>query len=101
MQGPKVLQEAMGYLVALAGEGKIGPFEPVLLDPHGGDLTGFVMVKGTHEQIGDLKRSEQFLKIVAKIQLVHSCVRVVDAYAGEELETIFSAWDQAKKELLS
>ncbi len=42
----KVFQETIEYYGRLQQEGKIDSFEPVLIAPHGGDLGGFVLLRG-------------------------------------------------------
>ena len=39
-----VFQELLGFLGKNAGEGNLESFEPTFLQPHGGDLGGFVLV---------------------------------------------------------
>ncbi len=50
--------EMMGYLAGLQGSGSIHSFETVLLDPHGGDLNGFFLIRGDQQQLFALQSSE-------------------------------------------
>ena len=89
----KVLQGAVEYLGRLQGEGRIDSFEPVALGPHGGDLAGFVLVKGDRAAIAELRYSDEFVRISTQIQRVHQSVGAVDAFTGAEMGQYFAMWD--------
>jgi hypothetical protein len=92
--GGNVLAGAMQYLQRLQGEGRIDSFEAVALDPHGGDLAGFVLVKGDKDAIGELRMSDEFVRILVRVQRVHQSVGVVNAYTGAEMQSLFALWDE-------
>ena len=95
----KVLAEAMELLVGLKQAGTIDDFEVVALEPHGGDLAGFVLVKGDKETIAQLRVSDDFLRMGARVQLVHRHVGIVGAFTGAEMGALFAMWDQQIEEL--
>jgi hypothetical protein len=95
----KVLGEALAYLQRLQQEGTIDGFEAVALEPHGGDLAGFVLVKGEREAMAQLRLSDDFVRIIARVQLMHSHVGVVVAYTGAEMQALFEMWDRQTEEL--
>ncbi len=45
-QGLQVFNEGLQYYAGLQQRREIESFEPVLLEPHGGDLYGFILIKG-------------------------------------------------------
>jgi hypothetical protein len=45
-QALKVFGEAFEYYSRLQQEGEIESFEPVILEPHGGELGGFFLLRG-------------------------------------------------------
>ncbi|HEV2861771.1 MAG TPA: hypothetical protein VGX48_12240 [Pyrinomonadaceae bacterium] len=96
----KVLGDAMQYLQRLQREGEIDGFEAVALEPHGGDLNGFVLVKGEKEAISRLRASGEFTRVAVRVQLVHSHVGVVGAYTGAEMQSLFETWDSEEDELI-
>ncbi len=95
-----VLGEALQYLQRLQGEGAIDSIEAVALEPHGGDLDGFVMVKGDKEVLAKLRVSDEFVRMIVGVQLVHQKVGVVWAYAGAEMQSLFTMWDQQEEKLI-
>jgi hypothetical protein len=96
----KVLNDAIQYLQRLQREGMIDGFETVALEPHGGDLAGFVLVKGDKDAVARLRESEEFLRVTVRVQLVHSHVSVVGAYTGAEMQALFEMWEQQSEELM-
>jgi hypothetical protein len=57
--------EFLGYLGKLQAEKRIESFEPVLLEPHGGDLNGFVLIRGDHQKIAELRQTDAWKNWVA------------------------------------
>lgn len=97
---PRVLGEAVEYLQHLQNEETIDSFEVVILEPHGGDLGGFVLVKGDKDLIARLRVDEDFTRVIVGVQLVHQKVGVVGAYTGVEMQNLFQLWDQQEGKLL-
>ncbi len=83
------------------GQGAIESFEAVLLDPHGGDLGGFVLIRGSREQLQALKANEEFQRLSARAGLVVDGFGVVDAYIGEGLGAQLTLYEEQVREQLS
>jgi hypothetical protein len=79
----QVFNESVEYWGGLQGDGKIQDFEVVLLTPHGGDLQGFALVRGSQEQIGALRADEEFARRVTRADQIVESQGVVDAVIGE------------------
>ena len=43
----EVFGETVEYYGRLQADGRIESFEPCLLEPHGGDLAGFILIRGS------------------------------------------------------
>jgi hypothetical protein len=54
-------QEFLGYLGGLQQAGEIESFEPVLLAHHGGDLNGFILIRGDGAQLNALQGTEAWV----------------------------------------
>lgn len=96
----KVLSQALDYLQGLKAQGTIDSVDVVLLEPHGGELEGFVLVKGDKTKLAQLRVNESFVKIIVGVQLVHTKVGVVGGYTGAEMQSLLQIWDQQESELL-
>jgi hypothetical protein len=46
-----LFQEAMQYYAQLQHQGEIDSFEPVQLESHGGDLQGFLLLRGDTDKL--------------------------------------------------
>jgi hypothetical protein len=79
----EVFNESVQYWGGLQGDGKIEDFEVVLLTPHGGDLGGFALLRGSADQIGALRRDEEFERRVTRADMIVESQGVVDAVLGE------------------
>jgi len=94
------LNDAMQYCIRLQQEGKIDRFEVVALEPHGSDLNGFVLVTGDKESVARLRVEDEFVSVIIGVQLVHRNVRVVGAYTGAEVQSLFAMWDKQEDKIL-
>jgi hypothetical protein len=79
----QVFNESVEYWGGLQGDGKIEDFEVVLLAPHGGDLAGFALLRGSQDQINALRADEEFDRRVARADLIIDSQGVIDALIGE------------------
>ena len=81
--------------------GRIESFEPVLLQPHGGDLAGFLLVRGSLDQLTALQVDEEFLRLNARAGLVVDSFGVVPAFIGEGLQAQLALWEEQVREQLA
>ena len=84
-KGLEVFNESVAYWGKLQEDGKIESFEVVLLTPHGGDLEGFALLRGSRDQVGTLIVDEEFERTTARATLIVQHVGVVPAVLGEGL----------------
>jgi hypothetical protein len=82
----KVFNEAMQFWARLQKQGEIESFEPVFLDYHGGDLSGFSLIRGDREKLSRLRMNPEFESINARAALITKNLGVVDAFIGDELQ---------------
>jgi hypothetical protein len=81
----QVFNESLAYYARLQQEGKIESFEPVLLEPHGGDLGGFILLRGSMEQLQAVHASEEFQSVQNRARLIVDNVGVIHANIGASL----------------
>jgi hypothetical protein len=87
-----VYNEALQYWGRLQQEGRIERFDVVILGPTGGDLTGLILARGTDAQLDSVRHSEEYQRLLNRVQLVAQHVRAVDAYVDEGLARIMSQY---------
>ncbi len=94
-----LFNEVLGYYARLQEGGEIESFEAVLLEPHGGDLGGFLLLRGDAEKLARVRRSEEFQGYNAQAGLVVQNFGVVGAYIGAGLERQFAVFGKLVADL--
>jgi hypothetical protein len=82
-----VFNEAIAYYGRLQQAGTIESFEPVILSPHGGDLAGFVLIRGDQAKLNALKTTDEFQRITVRAGMIVDNLGVIDAAIGASLAT--------------
>jgi hypothetical protein len=95
----EVFQEVQAYYGSLQQDGKIDGFDTVLIAPHGGDLAGFVLLRGSRSSLDEVRSSEEFRRQTARAAMVVDGIGVVDAYTGERLGEQIETFRAASEEL--
>jgi hypothetical protein len=95
----QVFQETIEYYGRLQQEGRIDSFEPVLIAPHGGDLGGFVLLRGERGKLDEIRSSGEFERLLARAASVVDDVGVINAYTGESLGEEMGRFQAASEEL--
>jgi hypothetical protein len=91
--------EVFGEFVAMFGrmqsDGRIDSMEVSLLDPHGGDLGGFFMVRGSEAQCAALANDEEFRRASIDAMLIVDNFGVVPAVTGDGVEREMTLYSEA------
>lgn len=95
----QVFQETIEYYGRLQQEGRIESFEPVLIAAHGGDLGGFVLLRGDRATLDQIRSGEEFERLLARAESVVENVGVINAYTGESLGEAMERFRVASDEL--
>ena len=91
-QAMQVFQKSLEFYTKLQTEGRIESFEPVILSSHGGDLNGFVLLRGDAEKLSEIRRDETFVDIVIEAEYCVDGFGHVDGYIGEGLDDVITRW---------
>jgi len=98
-KGLEVFTEALSFWAGQQDSGAIESYEPVIIGPHGGDLYGFILVRGSEGQVADLRANEEFQRLNARAGLIVERFGVVDAAVGEGVGEAISVYQEAVGEL--
>jgi hypothetical protein len=85
-QAVQVFGEAMEFYGRLQQDGEIEGIEPVFLEPHGGDLGGFFLIRGEQEKLARLRVREDFQRLNARALLTVEGFGVVGASVASGVE---------------
>jgi hypothetical protein len=94
-----VFNESIEYYGRLQQDGKIEGFEAWFLAPHGGDLAGFVLLRGEREQLDEIQRSPEFERIQTRAGMIVDRTGTVNAYSGEALGRLMTQFQEAAGDL--
>jgi hypothetical protein len=89
-----VFNESVDLYGQLQSDGRIEDFEIALLDPHGGDLLGYAMLRGSEEQIDAVRRDEDFQRVMTKASLVVENLGLIPASIGEGLARAMAIYQE-------
>jgi hypothetical protein len=94
-QALEVFNESVSYWGGLQGDGRIESVEVVFLEPHGGDLAGFGLLRGSEEQMAALRQDEEFQRHVARADLIVERQGVVGAALGDGIARQISIYEES------
>jgi hypothetical protein len=98
-QAITVFNETFEYCSRLQQDGEIESFEPVLLEPHGGELGGFFLIRGDEDKLARIRTSEEFERLTVRANLIAENIGVVGAFLGARLMSQMSMFGQQVEEL--
>ena len=99
-QAARVFGETMQFYGRLQERGEIDGVEPFFLEPHGGDLGGFFLVRGERDQLARLRTDEEFVRHIQRAGLVVRRIGVVGAFTGEELNRRLGEFQRQSADLV-
>lgn len=99
-QAMKVFNEVFEYYSRLQQEGEIESFEPVLLEPHGGELGGYFLLRGDRDKLDRVRASKEFQRHTERGQICVEHIGVVGAALGGELMSQLAVFSEQLDELL-
>ena len=87
-------QDYVQYLTGLQERGAIQSFEVVFLDPHGGNLNGFVLIRGETEQLDALVSSSEWIVHQTRAMLHLEDPANIRALTGAAVMERMEIWTQ-------
>ena len=78
-----VFNEATQYYSRLQQEGTIESFEVAILEPHGGDLGGFFLIRGERQKLSQLRVDPDFERLTTRANLAVDGIGIIGATLGD------------------
>jgi hypothetical protein len=98
-QAIAVFNEAVEYWTRLQQQGEIESFELVFLEPHGGDLNGFTLVRGDQDKLSSIRTSDEFVRLTTRAGLITEGFGIVGAILSEQIGTLLGIYNEQLEEL--
>ena len=93
-RGLEVFNEAIGLCGRRQQEGRIERFDVVLLGPNT-DLSGYVEVHGSAEQIAAFREDDEFQRNTIEANLIVDGLRHIEGYTGDEIARQMARYQEA------
>lgn len=98
-KGLEIFNEALAYYGRLQQDGVIEDFETAILEPHGGDLQGFILLRGGEEKLAQLRVDDEFVRMSTRAGLIVEGLGVIGASLGDGLQQAITTYQEAISEL--
>ena len=95
----KVFNEAVELWTKLQNDGQIASWQPVFLEPHGGDLGGFFLLWGEQDKIAQVRGSDDLLRVATRAQLIVENFGIVGAETGDRIGAQMQIFLESSSEL--
>jgi hypothetical protein len=80
-----LFRDSLEFFMKLVGERRIASVEPFFLEPHGGTVEGFFLIRGEQRELATLRTEDDFRKMSVKAQVIMQNFAVVGAITGKRL----------------
>jgi len=93
-QAMALFGEALAFWGKQQQAGVVESFEPVFLTPHGGDLNGFILIRGDAARLSALMLTDEYLMIEQKASYLLDGHGVIGAMFGEAINRNMAIYQQ-------
>jgi hypothetical protein len=92
-------EEVLPFFQRHQDDGTIESYEVVFLEPHGGDLDGFILARGSREGIVTLRSGDDYRRLMTRGQFVVSSLGAVGATLADGIEEGIGMYQEAVNDL--
>ncbi len=84
--GMESFSKFMTYLGRQQSSGRIESFEPVMLDPSGGTLNGFVVIRGAYNNLAAMTNEDEWRTLFTEASYTMKGMSVITGNIGQGLQ---------------
>lgn len=93
-QAMQLFQKTMEFNAKLQSENRIEGFDAVILDAHGGDLNGFMILKGDSDKLVEIQADDAFIELTIEAGYCLQDFGVIVGSTGDGIKNILSRWEK-------
>ncbi len=93
-QAMQLWQKSLEFYGDLQSKGRIESFEPVLLSAHGGDLNGFIMIRGDADKLAGVREDNVFTDLAVEAKYCLDGFGIIPGYIGDSIMDQLSRWSK-------
>ena len=93
-QAMQLWQKSLEFYGDLQSKGRIESFEPVLLSAHGGDLNGFIMIRGDADKLAGVREDNVFIDFAVEAEYCLDGFGIIPGYLGDSIMDQLSRWSK-------
>ena len=93
-RGLEVFNEAIGLYGRMQQDGRIEGFDVAICRPNG-KLDGYIAVRGSAEQLADVREDDEYMRNMVDASLVVKDLAVCDGFMGNGLAQQIEVYQQA------
>jgi hypothetical protein len=98
-QALTVFQETVQFWTQAQQDGRVESFEPILLEPHGGGLAGFILVRGERAKLDAIRADHAYQRLITRAGAIVDDIGAVAGYGDNELARQLQSFQEAAREL--
>jgi hypothetical protein len=91
--------ESLRFLTGLVTKGRVSSVEPFFLQPHGGSVEGFFIMRGDRDELNRIRGEDEFQRYSVRAQAVVQNFGVIEAITGEQLNKHMAWFTEAAREV--
>lgn len=88
----ELFQSSLTWFKRQVEQGNIAGAEPYLLTANGGDINGFIIVRGSSEALTNLSHHKDYENLVVQANLCLQNFAVINGYRGSRVTEMMNAW---------
>lgn len=93
----QLFEHALGFWGKHQSQGQISSCEPIIMGAHGGDMNGFMLIKGDTDKLNQIQSSDEYMELVMRCGLILDGFGVIPAYSGDTMMKLMAKWGQLIK----
>jgi hypothetical protein len=94
-QALELFAHSLNFWTRMQSEKKIESFEPVFLLPHGGDLGGFLLIRGEQAKLDAIRHSDEYYDIEMRGLHCLDHMGVVAGVINEGIPKLMQMWQRS------